>query len=67
MWRLAVVLGVSGCGVFTCDQRVVREGFGLTGLVVRLPLELDEDGRGLLEVQVSVLRRFEHDSKLMEG
>ena len=58
---------VTRCGVFTCDQRVVCEGFGLTGLVVRLPLELDKDGGGLLKIQVSVLRRFEHDSKLMDG
>lgn len=49
----------------TYDLRVVGEGFGLARLVVRLPLQLDEDGRRLLQVLVSILRSLEDDGELM--
>lgn len=43
---------------------MVSEGFGLAGLVVRLPLQLDKHRRGLLQVLVSILRSLEHDGEL---
>ena len=48
----------------TYDLRVVGEGFGFARLVVRLPLQLDEHGRRLLQVLVSILRGLEHDGEL---
>lgn len=44
---------------------MVSEGFRLARLVVGLPLELDEHGRGLLQVLVSILGSLEHDGELM--
>ena len=43
---------------------MVGEGFGLTGLVVGLPLQLDKHCRRLLQVLVSVLRGLEDDGEL---
>lgn len=43
---------------------MVSEGFRLARLVVGLPLELDEHGRGLLQVLVSILGSLEHDGEL---
>lgn len=51
----------------TYDLGVVGEGFGLAGLVVGLPLQLDEHRRGLLQVQVSVLWSLEDDGELRAG
>lgn len=48
----------------TYDLRVIGEGFGFAGLVVRFPLQLDKHGRGLLQVLVSILWGLEHDGKL---
>lgn len=44
---------------------MVGEGFGFACLIVRLPLQLDEHRRGLLQVLVSVLWSLEHDGELM--
>lgn len=44
---------------------MVGEGFGLARLIVRLPLQLDEHRRGLLQVLVSILWSLEHDGELM--
>lgn len=49
----------------TYDLRVVGEGFGFTGLVVRFPLQLDEHVCGLLQVLVSIFWSLEHDGKLV--
>lgn len=45
---------------------MVGEGFGLAGLVVRLPLQLDEHGRRLLQVLVSILWSLEDDCELRQ-
>lgn len=48
----------------TYDLGVVGEGFGLAGLVVRLPLQLHEHRGRLLQVLVSILRSLEDDGEL---
>lgn len=48
----------------TYDLGVVGEGFGLAGLVVRLPLQLDEHRCRFLQVLVSILWRLKDDGEL---
>lgn len=51
----------------TYDLGVVGEGFGFARLAVRLPPQLDEHGRGLLQVLVSILGGLEDDGELVRG
>lgn len=51
----------------TYDLGVVGEGFGFACLIVRLPLQLDEHGCGLLQVLVSILWGLEDDGELVRG
>lgn len=50
----------------TYDLGVVGEGFRLARLIVRLPLQLDEHGGGLLQVLVPILGGLEDDGELEE-